>query len=92
MLTRKQSWRRQKVKNDIIFCCFICGSNNIIESKKREISKDKKVKWNNCVDVRYIPNKTELQPLLLWYQNSDYIKFELDYPDDVEKDSINEST
>ena len=92
MFTRKQAWRRQKNKfnNNFInmnFCCFICGSDNIIESEKEELFYNRKVKWNNCVNVVYIPDRTELQSFFLWYQKSDYVKFESDYKDNLEKDS-----
>lgn len=92
MFTRKQAWRRQKNKhnNNFInmnFCCFVCGSDNIIESEKEELFYNRKVKWNNCVNVVYIPDRTELQSLFLWYQKSDYVKFESDYKYNLEKDS-----
>ena len=87
MFTRKQAWRRQKNNINMNFCCFICGSDNIIESEKEELFYNRKVKWNNCVNVVYIPDRTELQSFFLWYQKSDYVKFESDFKDHLEKDS-----
>ena len=80
MLTRKQMWRRQKT-------CLKNETSDILKSTFiEELLFKKRVRWSLYVQVRYIPNRSELEPFSLWYEDDDYLKFKLDYEQQFGKD------
>ena len=62
-------WRRQKSS----------FKNNLKPALTKDVMMQKRVRWYNYVDVRYIPSRHELKPFFLWYDDYDYVKFKLDY-------------
>ena len=51
-----------------------------------ELLFKKRIRWSIYVHVRYIPNRSELEPFSLWYEDDDYLKFKLDYEQQFGKD------
>ena len=59
MLTRKQMWRRQKT-------CLKNETSDILKSTFiEELLFKKRVTWSLYVQVRYIPNRSELEPFII---------------------------